>query len=98
MQEVLALESKSLPFSRQLGTIFASKRLIATIRGYVGAVPTSTRSGDLVSVLPGARVPFILRARSDGKFKLVGEAYVHGIMQGEAFDTQPLAAREVDLV
>ena len=98
LQEVLALESKALPFSRQLGTIFASKRLITTNRGYVGAVPTSTKSGDLVFVLPGARVPFILRARSDGNFKLVGEAYVHGIMQGEAFDSQSLAAREVILV
>lgn len=97
-REVLALESRSLPFSRQLGTMFASKRLIATIRGYVGAVPISTRPGDLVSLLPGARVPFILRARSDGRFRLVGEAYVHGIMQGEAFDSRPWAAREVVLV
>lgn len=98
LQKVLALESKSLPFSRQLGTTFASKRLITTIRGYVGAVPTSAKSGDLVFVLPGAQVPFILSARSDGKHRLVGEAYVHGIMQGEALDSQTLAAREIILV
>lgn len=78
--------------------MFASKRLVTTARGYVGAVPISTKSGDSVFVLPGAPVPFILRARSDGKFTLVGEAYVHGIMQGEAFDSQPLTAGEVVLV
>lgn len=39
--------------------------------------------GDIVCVLFGAQVPFILR-RKDSRYQLVGESYVHGIMYGEA--------------
>jgi hypothetical protein len=37
---------------------------------------------DYVCVLRGAMVPFILRKRGDGYWGFVGEAYVHGIMDG----------------
>jgi hypothetical protein len=36
-----------------------------------------------VCVLRGGMVPFILRKRGDGYWGFVGEAYVHGIMDGE---------------
>ena len=31
-------------------------------------------------------VPFVVRAKVQGKWVLVGHCYLHGIMQGEAFD------------
>lgn len=34
-------------------------------------------------VIIGADVPFILRPAADDGFLLVGEAYVHGIMDGD---------------
>jgi hypothetical protein len=37
----------------------------------------------LACVLRGGNVPFILNQREDGYFEVVGEAYVHGIMDGE---------------
>ncbi|KAJ9145309.1 HET-domain-containing protein [Pleurostoma richardsiae] len=40
--------------------------------------------GDIVCILFGCSVPVILKER-DGKFKLMGEAYVYGKMDGEAF-------------
>ena len=46
----------------------------------------STKIGDLIIILPDARVPFILRAEQDAGYSLVGEAYVHSIMRSEAFD------------
>ena len=39
--------------------------------------------GDSVFVLSGGKVPFILRGRDTGEYRLVGEAYVDGIMHGE---------------
>ncbi|OCL05183.1 hypothetical protein AOQ84DRAFT_299424, partial [Glonium stellatum] len=39
--------------------------------------------GDVVCILFGADVPFILRKTETG-YRLVGESYVHGIMYGEA--------------
>ncbi|KAI8941941.1 hypothetical protein NX059_000055 [Plenodomus lindquistii] len=61
-----------------------------TKRGYMGIGPPQIASGDEVWILYGGRVPFILRkagpslALSSGNFTLVGDAYVHGVMDGEA--------------
>ena len=47
--------------------------------------------GDLVAVFNGARVPHVLRpadevdGRSMKSFRIISDAYVHGIMDGEAF-------------
>jgi hypothetical protein len=57
--------------------------------GYVGFVPQGAESGDEVVLLRGAQVPFVVR-RWEGKvvrtgtkeFVLMGEAYVHGVMDG----------------
>jgi hypothetical protein len=40
-----------------------------------------------VWILSGARVPFVLRqvdVNGESRYELVGEAYVHGMMYGEA--------------
>jgi hypothetical protein len=51
--------------------------------GYVGLAHSRARHSDQICILPGASVPFILR-REDDHYLLVGEAYVHGLMKGEA--------------
>ncbi|KAF2028166.1 hypothetical protein EK21DRAFT_70251 [Setomelanomma holmii] len=62
-----------------------------TQSGYISIGPPDTQPGDEVWVLYGGQVPFILRPtdQSDESneanlFRLVGDAYVHGIMDGEA--------------
>lgn len=54
--------------------------------GYYVMGPDAMDEGDAVVVLHGGRTPFILRRRQDGGdgWTLVGECYVHGIMNGEA--------------
>ena len=64
--------------------IAGSWRLFVTQKGYVGLGAKSIQTGDKVFVFPGGFVPFVLRASTDGYYRLVGEAYVHGIMRGEA--------------
>jgi hypothetical protein len=63
-----------------------------TERGYVAMVPDVSTVGDTICFLYGAPVPCVLReaerkhGSSDGnkkQYKLVGDAYVHGIMDGE---------------
>lgn len=46
-------------------------------------LPPDTQERDAVYVIPGCQVPYIFRPRRDGTFMLVGEAYVHEIMQGQ---------------
>lgn len=71
-------------YSRQVERMARNRLFSSTSRGRVGWVPAEAEVGDFVCVLSGARVPFILRpvAVREGVFRLVGEAYVHGLMQG----------------
>lgn len=55
-------------------------------KGYIGLAPTSALPGDALCVILGAIVPYMLRRVSDKGFELVGEAYVYGIMDGEAME------------
>jgi hypothetical protein len=61
-----------------------SKTLFVTSSGHLGNGTESLEVGDEVWVLAGAPVPFLLRPVRHGGYRLVGEAYVHGIMHGEA--------------
>ncbi|KAH6847632.1 hypothetical protein B0I37DRAFT_375502 [Chaetomium sp. MPI-CAGE-AT-0009] len=53
--------------------------------GWVRAVPSCMEAGDVVAVLAGAGVPFVIRRKDDGSgaFLLVGEAHVDGLVVGE---------------
>ena len=51
----------------------------------LGLGPLDTRPGDLVCILCTADTPFILRKKPNvNTYRLIGEAYIHGVMDGEA--------------
>ncbi|EMD85298.1 hypothetical protein COCHEDRAFT_1024524, partial [Bipolaris maydis C5] len=45
---------------------------------------------DSVWVVAGCRVPLIFREINSYTFQVVGGAYVHGFMQGEALECNPV--------
>jgi hypothetical protein len=49
----------------------------------MGWVPENAIPGDVIAMLTGARVPIVLRPE-EGGYTVIGDAYVHGIMDGEA--------------
>jgi hypothetical protein len=50
------------------------------------AVPQRAKKGDAVAVYQGGRVPVILRIDdNDGCRRVIGECYMHGIMDREAW-------------
>lgn len=59
------------------------RRLFITDSGYMGLTHRSNQVGDKVYVLFGGDMPFVLRPKNN-HFLFRGEAYVHGIMDGEA--------------
>lgn len=70
-----------------------NRRLCVTEKGYLGLVPRQARQGDRVCVLVGCHVPFVVREEADGgpeerRFRLVGECYVHGVMDGEVMEEE----------
>lgn len=67
----------------------AHRVLFRTRKGYMGLMPWNAETGDEVWVLKGGKTPFLLRPAERGNekvYKLVGEAYVHGIMGGEVHE------------
>ena len=68
-----------------------SRRPFITENGYVGVGPKSIEKGDEVIVFLGADTPHILRAIDGTKgHVLVGDAYVHGVMDGEFMEGHPI--------
>jgi Heterokaryon incompatibility protein (HET) len=61
------------------------RKFYTTEDGYIGLGPVTTRAKDLIYLLLGGDVPFILRPATADTMTLVGPAYVHGLMQGEGF-------------
>jgi hypothetical protein len=42
--------------------------------------------GDAVALVRGGQLPMMLRPTAHGRWRFMGECYVEGIMDGEAFD------------
>lgn len=54
---------------------------------YMGLAPQATQPGDRICILYGRRTPYIQRPHPNkSTYRLIGDAYVHGIMDGEAFE------------
>ena len=49
----------------------------------MGAGPDEVKIGDRIVIIMDSEVPFILCDRGDGTSTLVGEYYIHGIVDGE---------------
>ena len=61
------------------------RKLAKTADGYLAIVPDATELGDQVALLAGGSMPYVVRPIDDD-WRLVGAAYVHGIMHGEAWN------------
>ena len=81
---------KRLSYVAALQDTLYGWRFIITKRGYVGVVPSMARIGDVIAILKGGRVPFILQecAARPGAFRLVGGCYIHCMMNGEGLSLQ----------
>jgi hypothetical protein len=67
--------------------VATGRRFAMTERGYMGWCPENCAPGDLVTIFEGGPVPIVLRpAAGDDQYVVVGDAYIHGIMDGEAFE------------
>jgi hypothetical protein len=64
----------------------ANRRFAITECGRFGLVPGITQWNDICSISPGMKVPLILRPREDGRYGLVGDSYIHGVMAGEIME------------
>jgi len=61
------------------------RRLAWAENGWLCLLPQKAQKGDRIILAEGGRVPLVVRPDGDGYYMFVGEAYVQGIMDGEAF-------------
>jgi hypothetical protein len=68
----------------RVSNVAMGRRLMTTEKGYIGMGVNKARQGVIAF---GSSVPLILRPDEHGDwYTYVGEAYIHGIMKGEAID------------
>lgn len=77
------LRATALGYRSSMLSAGLSRRPFLSSDNRVGLAPESAAVGDVISVFYGSDVPFVLRLDGDGRYRLLGEAYVHGIMDGE---------------
>ncbi|EMR81044.1 hypothetical protein ACHAPC_000969 [Botrytis cinerea] len=79
--------------------VLKNRKLGITGKGYFGLFPRYAEKGDMIYVMDGCDVPYLLReADGEGRFRLVGECYVFGIMDGEAVKGEKVAFEETILI
>jgi hypothetical protein len=74
------------------------KFAISRQEGYFMLVPELAQPGDLICIFGGAQTPFLVRgvgehatgSRRYDRYELVGECYVHGIMDGKAVSVKDI--------
>lgn len=76
----------SEPFIQACEPVVQGARFCVTRDGYMGLVPTRAAKGDAICVFMGGTVPFVIRETDSGQYRLMGECYVHGLMDGKALD------------
>lgn len=62
----------------------ANMSMVLTSSGRLGLVShAAAEIGDACCIFSGATVPFILAPAPNGQYRLVGESYIDGVMDGE---------------
>lgn len=97
------LIGRSTPCMRFLTDILPClehRRLFISSEGRFGFGPKTTQEGDVVCILNYACTAHVLQraeGRETGRHRVLGEAYVHGMMTGE-IETLGLEERDIILV
>jgi hypothetical protein len=63
------------------------RKMARTSTGLLAMAPGLSGVGDKITLFKGGKTPFVIRAKGS-HWELIGEAYVHGIMYGGAFNEE----------
>ena len=82
--QVDELAQRCRPFEQLFGRFTLGRRFCVTERGYMGWVSLAAQQGDEIASLAGTNILFALRKEKTG-FYLMGDCYLQGLMEGEAY-------------
>lgn len=63
-----------------------NRRFFVSSAERYGWAVDGTKVGDVVVVFYGCPYPFLLRESSDESYRIIGDCYIHGFMDGEAME------------
>ena len=81
----LLAEALANDFQFRVRRSISHRRLMRTKNGFLGLAPAFTQVGDRVALLKGLKTPVIIRQKGE-EWEFGGDCYIHGIMNGEAFN------------
>jgi hypothetical protein len=90
------LRAAARPFETKL-EYTSGRKFCVTKNGYMGMVPEVAEPGDQLVVVKGTRILFVVSPYKDG-YRLLGDAYIHGLMDGKACDLPNLKFEEITLL
>ena len=95
------VDQKALKLLGLVREVTRTRRFLVTEDRYMGLAPSEAREGDRVAVVYGCSTPVLLRGIGDdpvANWLLVGECYVHGLMDGEAVTMHDTPVTDIRLV
>ena len=87
-------------FREVIDSFSGGKIFRKTASGYVGMFPAATEAGDVIAVLYGGEFPFVMRkltSETKANYELVGQCYIHGIMEDGRLDLTDPRYEEKDI-
>jgi hypothetical protein len=93
-------------FFSNIYRITLCRRFFITIRGYLGLEPRNMQIGDEIHIVAGGNCPLVLRKAphkrsirpANPTYTLVGDCYLHGVMDGEAAENFEEQATKIDVI
>jgi hypothetical protein len=85
------------PYRKAYGAWCYNRRFFRSEEGRFGWAPGEAKVGDEVCILYGGDVPFVLRGNGEGGHEVIGDAYLHGFMDGEGMECR-IEEKEFHLV
>lgn len=97
--EVLAREGNGTLFLDAVTTACVGRCLFSTESGMSGIGPLDTRPEDMICILYGTAVPFVIRqCDSEQGYTLVGECYVNDLMRGDVVGDERYSETWIELI
>jgi Heterokaryon incompatibility protein (HET) len=87
---------EAIPFCNALVWAFTGRKICRTDGGGMAMVPEKAGLADQICIFLGVPIPFVIRRAGDHHI-LIGPCYVHGMMDGQALESESWTTRDIAL-
>ena len=90
LNETVKYSSRARKYTMVLRNVMKGRRFFEFNSGrknYIGIGPAYMEDGDIIAIFYGSQTPFIVRQHKQiGRYELIGDCYIHGLMHSEALE------------